>query len=39
MSDATIDKYRDRYREEWRSKLDEVVTRMLSKLEINKVDI
>jgi predicted nucleotidyltransferase len=35
MSDATIDKYRDRYREEWRSKLDEVVTRMLSKLELN----
>jgi len=35
MSDSTIDKYRDRYREEWRSKLDEVVTRMLSKLELN----
>ena len=34
ISDATIDKYRQRYKEEWRSKLDEVVQRMMEKLDV-----
>ena len=33
LSDATIDKYRQRYREEWRSKLSEVVQRMMEKID------
>ena len=32
FSDETIDKYKKRYAEEWRNKLDEVVQRMLEKL-------
>ena len=32
MSDETIDKYKKRYAEEWRSRLDEVVTRMMEKI-------
>jgi len=32
MSDATIDKYKERYKEIWREKLDEVVKRMMEKL-------
>ena len=32
FSDETIDKYKKRYAEEWRKKLDEVVQRMLEKL-------
>ena len=32
FSDETIDKYKKRYAEEWRKKLDEVVQRMLDKL-------
>ncbi len=32
MSDATIDKYRERYKELWRQKLDEVVKRMIDKI-------
>jgi hypothetical protein len=34
ISDSTIDKYRERYREEWRSKLDEVVKRMMEKIDV-----
>jgi len=34
ISDATIDKYRQRYKEEWQSKLDEVVQRMMEKLDV-----
>jgi len=34
LSDSTIDKYRQRYKEEWRSKLDEVVQRMMEKLDV-----
>src|SRR6056300_718674 len=34
LSDATIDKYRQRYREEWRSKLTEVVKRMMEKIDV-----
>ena len=34
LSDATIDKYRQRYKEEWQSKLDEVVQRMMEKLDV-----
>ncbi len=34
LSDSTIDKYRDRYKEEWRSKLDEVVKRMMEKIDV-----
>ena len=34
LSDATIDKYRQRYKEEWRSKLNEVVQRMMEKLDV-----
>ena len=32
MSDATIDKYKERYKELWREKLDEVVKRMMDKI-------
>ena len=32
MSDATIDKYKERYKEIWREKLDEVVKRMMEKI-------
>jgi hypothetical protein len=32
MSDATIDKYKERYKEIWREKLDEVVKRMMDKI-------
>ena len=32
FSDETIDKYKKRYAEEWRKKLDEVVQRMMDKL-------
>ena len=32
LSDETIDKYKKRYAEEWRSKLDEVVKRMIEKI-------
>jgi hypothetical protein len=32
LSDETIDKYKKRYAEEWRSRLDEVVTRMMEKI-------
>jgi hypothetical protein len=34
ISDSTIDKYKERYREEWRSKLDEVVKRMMEKIDV-----
>ena len=34
ISDSTIDKYRNRYKDEWRSKLDEVVKRMLEKIDV-----
>ena len=34
ISDSTIDKYKQRYREEWRSKLDEVVKRMMEKIDV-----
>jgi len=34
ISDSTIDKYRERYKEEWRSKLDEVVKRMMEKIDV-----
>jgi hypothetical protein len=32
ISDSTMDKYRERYKDDWRSKLDEVVKRMMEKL-------
>jgi hypothetical protein len=32
LSDAVIDKYKERYKEEWRTKLDEVVKTMMEKL-------
>ena len=32
MSDSTIDKYKERYKELWREKLDEVVKRMMDKI-------
>ena len=32
MSDQTIDKYKERYKELWREKLDEVVKRMMEKI-------
>ena len=32
MSDATIDKYKERYKELWRENLDEVVKRMMDKI-------
>ena len=32
LSDAVIDKYKERYKEEWRAKLDEVVKTMMEKL-------
>ncbi len=32
MSDSTIDKYKERYKEIWREKLDEVVKRMMEKI-------
>ena len=32
MSDQTIDKYKERYKELWREKLDEVVKRMMDKI-------
>jgi len=32
MSDATLDKYKERYKELWREKLDEVVKRMMEKI-------
>ena len=32
FSDETIDKYKKRYAEEWRNKLEEVVPRMMEKL-------
>ena len=31
-SDETINKYRERYKEEWRNRLDEVVSKMIEKL-------
>ena len=31
-AESTIDKYRERYKEEWRAKLDEVVSKMIEKL-------
>ena len=31
-TDETIDKYKKRYSEEWKSKLDEVVKRMMEKI-------
>jgi len=34
LSDSTIDKYRERYKEQWRSKLDEVVKKMMEKLDV-----
>ena len=34
ISDSTIDKYKERYKEEWRSKLDEVVKRMMEKIDV-----
>src|SRR6056300_71088 len=34
ISDSTIDKYKQRYKEEWRSKLDEVVKRMMEKIDV-----
>ena len=34
ISDSTIDKYKVRYKEEWRSKLDEVVKRMMEKIDV-----
>jgi predicted nucleotidyltransferase len=34
VSDSTIDKYKVRYKEEWRSKLDEVVKRMMEKIDV-----
>jgi len=35
VSDAVLDKYKTRYKEQWRSKLDEVVDKMMKKLEID----
>ena len=32
MSDATIDKYKERYAEEWQKKLSEVVSKMIKNL-------
>ena len=32
MSESTIDKYKERYKEIWREKLDEVVKRMMEKI-------
>ena len=32
MSDSTMDKYKERYKELWREKLDEVVKRMMDKI-------
>ena len=32
VSESTIDKYRERYKEQWETKLKEVVTKMLAKL-------
>ena len=32
MSDAVLDKYKERYKELWREKLDEVVKRMMDKI-------
>jgi predicted nucleotidyltransferase len=34
ISDSTIHKYRERYKEQWRSKLDEVVKRMMEKIDV-----
>ena len=34
LSDSTIHKYRERYKEEWRSKLDEVVKRMMERIDV-----
>jgi len=34
LSDATIHKYRDRYKEQWRSKLNEVVKKMMEKIDV-----
>ena len=31
-SESTIDKYRERYKEEWKAKLSEVVAKMIEKL-------
>ena len=31
-SDSTIDKYKQRYKEEWKAKLDEVVSKMMEKI-------
>ena len=31
-AESTIDKYRERYKEEWRNRLDEVVSKMIEKL-------
>jgi type VI protein secretion system component VasK len=35
VSDAVLDKYKTRYKEQWRAKLDEVVDKMMKKLEID----
>jgi len=32
IADSTIDKYKQRYKEEWKAKLDEVVAKMMEKL-------
>jgi len=34
LSDSTIHKYRERYKEQWRSKLDEVVKKMMEKIDV-----
>jgi len=34
LSDATIDKYRERYKEQWRTKLDEVVQKMMERIDV-----
>ena len=35
VSDAVLDKYKTRYKEQWRAKLDEVVDKMMKKLDID----
>jgi predicted nucleotidyltransferase len=34
LSNDTIDKYKERYKEEWRTKLDEVVKKMMEKIDV-----
>jgi len=34
ISDSTIHKYRERYKEQWRSKLNEVVKRMMERIDV-----